>query len=112
MPRKTRLDAVISSTSIDLPDHRAAVIRVLNDLKIQPIGMEHWPVTGENPVDLCKQKVEDSEIFIGIYAHRYGWQPDGHGGKSITELEYDWAESVIRDGEPIPRLCFIMHDDH
>src|SRR5690606_5829954 len=51
-------------------------------------------------------------IYLGIYAHRYGWRPPGHDGLSITELEYDWAGEVQRDGKPIPRLCFIMDDDH
>ncbi len=110
-PHKNRIDAFISSTSIDLPEYRTEVIKVLTTLKIQPNGMEHWPVTGDYPVDLCKRMVDDSEIFIGIYAYRYGWQPDGYVGKSITELEYDWAGEVQRGGKPIPRLCFIMSDD-
>jgi len=54
--------------------------------------------------------VFDAEIYLGIYAHRYGWRPDGD--TSITEMEYDWAAEVRRDGKPIPRLCFIMADSH
>ncbi|PJF31663.1 MAG: hypothetical protein CUN52_02370 [Phototrophicales bacterium] len=104
---KIRTDVFISSTSIDLPDHREAVFKTLIGLGLFPIGMETWPKTGENPVDKCKRMIDESEIYIGIYAYRYGWQPDGYGGKSITELEYDWA------GEKgIPRLCFIMLDKH
>jgi formylglycine-generating enzyme required for sulfatase activity len=109
---KQRIDVFISSTSIDLPAHRAAVREAILSLGMFPSGMENWPATGENPVALCRQKVEDADIYVGIYAYRYGWRPDGGGGgKSITELEYDWAADVIRDGEPIPRLCFIMRDD-
>jgi tetratricopeptide (TPR) repeat protein len=107
---KSRIDVFISSTSYDLPDHRAAVIEVLNRYKLQPNGMEYWNVKGEDPVALCKRQVFDSEVFIGIYAYRYGWCPDG--GKSITEMEYDWAGAVIRDGKPIPRLCFIIDKTH
>lgn len=107
-----RIDVFISSTSIDLPDHRAAVRDAILSLGLFPSGMEHWPVGGENPVDLCRQKVESAEIYLGFYAHRYGWRPPGHDGKSITELEYDWAAEVLRDGKPIPRLCFIMDDEH
>lgn len=56
--------------------------------------------------------VADAEIYLGIYAHRYGWRPDGFDGRSITELEYDWAGETQRDGKPIPRLCFVMADSH
>jgi uncharacterized protein DUF4062 len=109
---KRRIDVFISSTSYDLPDHRAKVAEILNRLQLQPLGMEYWNVTGEDPVALCKKHVSEAEIFVGIYAYRYGWQPPNYGGKSITEMEYDWAGEVIRDGKPIPRLCFIMHEDH
>ncbi|MBC6936737.1 MAG: DUF4062 domain-containing protein [Chloroflexi bacterium] len=109
---KQRIDVFISSTSIDLPEHRAAVRDAIITLGMHPSGMEHWPVRGENPVDLCRSMVADAEIYLGIYAHRYGWRPDGFDGRSITELEYDWAGETQRDGTPIPRLCFIMADSH
>ncbi|MBL8131823.1 MAG: DUF4062 domain-containing protein, partial [Anaerolineae bacterium] len=109
---RERVDVFISSTSIDLPDHRRAVQDAILSLGFFPQGMEHWPVSGENPVDLCRKMVRDSEIFLGIYAHRYGWRPEGYDGISITELEYDWAADVTWRGKPIPRLCFIMKDDH
>ncbi len=109
---KERIDVFISSTSIDLPEHRAAVRDAIISLGLHPSGMETWPVSGDNPVDLCRKRVFDAEIYLGIYAHRYGWRPDGYDGKSITELEYEWAGEVQRDGKPIPRLCFIMADSH
>src|SRR5262245_61596051 len=107
---KQRIDVFISSTSIDLPEYRDAVRDAILTLGLFPSGMEHWPVKGENPVDLCRKMVNDAEIYLGIYAHRYGWRPVG--SKSITEMEYDWAAEVRRDGKPIPRLCFIMDDSH
>ncbi|MBZ0283667.1 MAG: SUMF1/EgtB/PvdO family nonheme iron enzyme [Anaerolineae bacterium] len=110
MATKQRIDVFISSTSIDLPDYRKAVQDAILSLGLHPSGMEHWPVAGENPVDLCRKMVFDAEIYLGIYAHRYGWRPDGD--TSITEMEYDWAADVRRDGKPIPRLCFIMADSH
>ncbi len=107
-----RIDVFISSTSIDLPEYRTAVRDAILNLGLFPSGMEHWPVKGENPVDLCRDMVEQAEVYLGIYAHRYGWRPDGYDGKSITELEYDWAAEVRRNDQPIPRLCFIMADSH
>lgn len=109
---KECLDVFISSTGYDLPEHRKAVIDALVSLNLQPQRMEYWSVTGENPVQLCKRQVSEADAFIGIYAHRYGWCPNDFGGKSITELEYDWAASVQHDGKPIPRFCFIMDISH
>jgi formylglycine-generating enzyme required for sulfatase activity len=104
--RKERIDVFISSTSEDLTEHRAAVRDAILNLKLFPSGMENWPVTGKPPVDLCRDMVRDAEIYVGIYAYRYGWQPEDDG-PSITEMEYDWAGE---DG--IPRLCFVMDDGH
>lgn len=114
------IDVFVGSTSSDLThesrekDYREAVRKAILDLGLFPSMMENWAATGKPSAELCKQKVAEAEIYIGIYAHRYGWQPDGYDGKSITELEFDWAGEVInpRDGKPIPRLCFIMSDDH
>jgi len=103
---KQHLDVFISSTSIDLPEHRKAVVDALLSIGLFPSGMEHWPVTSENPVNLCYQKMQDAELFVGIYAHRYGWRPNGDGTPSITEIEYDWAGQLN-----IPRFCFIMSED-
>lgn len=49
------MDVFISSTSIDLPEHRTAVRDAILSFGLFPSGMEHWPVSGENPVELCQQ---------------------------------------------------------
>lgn len=62
------------------------------------------------PPDIASvRKVRDCDIFIGIYAHRYG-TVDGTTGKSITELELDEAErshsgGVVRD------ILLYLHDE-
>ncbi|MBK8021456.1 MAG: SUMF1/EgtB/PvdO family nonheme iron enzyme [Chloroflexi bacterium] len=104
---KQRIDVFISSTSLDLPEYRRAVSEAILMLGLFPSGMEHWAVGDENAVQLCRRKIDDAEIYLGIYAYRYGWRPHGYGDKSITELEYDWATE-----RGIPRLRFIMADSH
>jgi formylglycine-generating enzyme required for sulfatase activity len=98
-------DIFISSTSIDLPEYRKVVYEAIVELGMFPSGMERWPVEGDDPVDKCREMVGNAEVFIGIYAWRYGWQPDGEDGASITEMEYDWAANI-------PRFCFIMDETH
>ncbi len=107
MTSRQRIDVFISSTSLDLPEYRRAVTEAILALGLFPSGMETWAVRDESAIALCRRKIDEAEIYLGIYAYRYGWTPDGFSGKSITELEYDWA------GERgIPRLRFIMADAH
>src|SRR5260221_11185439 len=105
---KNRIDVFISSTSYDLPEYRAAVVKLLNTLKLQPCGMEYWAVTGEDPVALCKRQVFGSEIYIGIYAHRYGWQPTSYGGPGIPEMGYEWGGGGMREWGAIPRPWLVL----
>ena len=70
MPTKERIDVFISSTSLDLPAYRQATVDAILELDFHPSGMEHWSVSGKDPVELCKEKVMQAEIYIGIFAHR------------------------------------------
>jgi CheY-like chemotaxis protein len=45
-------------------------------------------------------------VFVGIYAHRYGYVPLGWQ-LSITRMEFEHARKL---GKPI--LCFVVDDDH
>lgn len=96
----------VSSTSKDLADHRAAVRDAILKLGMHPIMMEHFPAMDANALDACQRKVLDCDLFVGIYAHRYGYIPADQG-KSITELEYDWA--VAAD---LPRRVFVVKPDY
>jgi hypothetical protein len=50
--------------------------------------------------------VDDADIYIGIFAHRYGYVPAG-SDVSVTEMEY--RRAVERK---LPCLIFFMHEDH
>lgn len=102
----TRKTAFISSTAIDLPEHREKVIQACIERGCFPDGMENWPAADADAMSLCLGKVDQADIFVGIYAHRYGWIPPGQT-KSITELEYNRA---VERG--IPRLMFLMGAKH
>jgi hypothetical protein len=53
-----------------------------------------------------QEMVDKADMYIGIYAWRYGHMPEGYD-ISITEMEFDRA---IERGIPI--LAFTMHHDH
>ncbi|MEZ4584791.1 MAG: tetratricopeptide repeat protein [Gemmatimonadales bacterium] len=101
-----RRSAMISSTALDLPLHRQAVIDACNRAKLSPIAMEHLPARDADAVRVSLEMVDEADVYVGIFAFRYGHVPAGHE-VSITELELDRA--VARR---IPILIFLAHDDH
>ena len=86
----------VSSTFIDLEPHRKAVCDALRQGGFLDIAMEHLGARDERPQEECLRLVtEESQYFIGIYAHRYGHIPDG-SEISITEAEYYAAKDLKR----------------
>jgi hypothetical protein len=98
--------AMISSTILDLPDHRKAVRDVCLQQSVFPLMMEHLPSSDAEAIQVSLGLVDQADLYVGIFAFRYGHVPQGHSN-SITEKEYNRA--VARG---MPRLIFIMHDDH
>jgi hypothetical protein len=98
--------AFISSTSIDLADYRQAAIEVCNELQITPIAMEFFGAAGVGANAGSKSKLEGADVYIGIFAHRYGYIEDG-SETSVTEIEFDYASD-----RGIERLCFVVDPKH
>lgn len=92
----------ISSTSADLQSYRLRAIKVCNILGLQPIAMEFFGTRNKKPVDLIQELVSESDIYLGIFAHRYGYIPEDET-RSMTHIEFDTATSL-----GIPRLCFLV----
>lgn len=114
-----RIDTFISSTSQDLKKYREQVSSVILKLGAYPIIMENFHATAKNALQLCYDNIQEAEIFIGIYAHRYGYAPSsnvsfktitggiyqGDGKISITHWEYLWAQE-----RGIPMLLYVIDD--
>jgi hypothetical protein len=97
MPKYIRV--FISSTSKDLKkDIRSLAIEVIDRSDYaKPVAMERWVEDNDYSEDICLRKLEDeSTHFLGIFAHRYGWRPNGPTDVSITEKEYDHAVKLGR----------------
>ncbi|HLA45338.1 MAG TPA: DUF4062 domain-containing protein, partial [Aggregatilineales bacterium] len=99
-----RVDVMISSTARDLPDYRQQAMDACVRQGMFPIMMEHLPAMDEDAISASMAMVDEAEIYLGIFARRYGYIPAGHE-ISITEIEYNRA--VERE---IPRLIFIIDD--
>lgn len=83
----------ISSTHQDLAAHRRAVLEELLRLRQTPLSMEYLGSEAEDATTVSVSLVQDCDVFVGIYAERYGHTPDPRG-KSITEQEYDTARKL------------------
>jgi WD40 repeat protein len=98
----------ISSTFEDLKEYRAAVFEALEKALFLVGRMEGYAASDERPLKVCLQDVESRDIYVGIFAWRYGYiPPKEHGnlaGLSITECEYRHALAKNK-----PTLCF-FHD--
>lgn len=106
LPRPGQKTAMISSTSLDLPEHRKQVVEACLRESVFPIGMEQLPVRDANAITVDREMVDQADIYIGIFGVRYGEVPPGHD-VSYTELEFNRA---VVSGIPI--LVFVMHEDH
>ncbi|HWN09407.1 MAG TPA: DUF4062 domain-containing protein [Pyrinomonadaceae bacterium] len=117
MPTPPIKTAMISSTAVDLPEHRKQVVEACLRAGVFPIGMEHLPARDASGVHVSLEMVDRADIYIGVYAWRYGWVPDVTGVPnpdriSITEMEFNRALERKQSGQLKDILIFVMHDDH
>ena len=99
----------LSSTYEDLKEYRRVVFDALRKSGYQVIAMEDYVATDQRPVDKCLKDVEQADIYVGLFAFRYGYIPppqhNNPKGLSITELEFRRAEALGK-----PCLIFVVND--
>jgi Domain of unknown function (DUF4062) len=96
----------LSSTYRDLIEHRRYAADAIERLGQQTSRMEVFGARPEEPLEACIQEIDQSDLFVGIYAHRYGYIPEG-SDVSITESEFQYAKRKEK-----ALLCFIVDEDH
>jgi hypothetical protein len=86
---KKSLQVFISST-MDLKKERKAIAEVLYQVRAVPIKMELFTARSETPEQVCLQEVSKADIYIGIFAERYGFVPTAQNptGKRYTNLYF------------------------
>ena len=94
----------ISSTYRDLAEHREAVYDALRQMRHDVVSMEDYTATSKPPLEKCLEDVAACDIYVGIFAWRYGYRPPGRE-ESITELEYRQAEQ-----SDVDRLVFLLEE--
>ena len=95
----------VSATFRDLQECRAAVQLALRRLRVEDMAMESYVAEDRRPLDRCLADVAECDIYLGIFAWRYGFIPPGFD-KSITELEY---REALTSGKQC--LIFLLSED-
>jgi len=103
---------MVSSTFVDLSEHRSALIKAIKGQGLTDVAMENDSAkAGVDIIDSSLQMVRDSAAYVAIISHKYGQIPKcpkrNPTNLSITELEFDEAQRLNR-----PTLLFIMSDKH
>ncbi len=109
---KPSCQVMVSSTMNDLPDHRERAKDAIIRAGCMPVMMEHSTAEPQtDAIDFSLRKVEQAEIYVGVFALRYGYIPEDQqrnpDNLSITELEYRHAKRL---GKKV--LIFIASDSH
>ena len=105
MTDKPLCRAFVSSTYIDLKEHRARVIDALRKSGIHIDPMEDWTAEDREPKQFSQQRVNGCRLCILLVAFRRGYVPEGEV-LSITQMEYEYA---VRSGLAV--LPFLLGDD-
>ncbi|MCX7109402.1 MAG: DUF4062 domain-containing protein, partial [Proteobacteria bacterium] len=89
----TKKKVYLSSTFIDLIEHRKAVKEALERARVVIECMEKYAASDERPKDKCLKDVAECDYYVLILAWRYGFQPpaDNPDQHSITQMEYEEA---------------------
>jgi hypothetical protein len=95
----------LSSTFVDLQECRQRVYRALARLRHTVRAMEDYVARDDRPIDACLKDVAECDLYVGLFAHRYGYVVDdparNPGRLSITELE-------LRKAQELGKKCLVF----
>ncbi len=97
-----RLRVFVSSTLVELAEERAAARGAIEGLRLTPVLFE----LGARPHaarDLYRAYLEQSDVFVAIYGHRYGWVAPG---EKVSGLEDEYHLAADH-----PKLIYIKRQD-
>ncbi len=105
------LSVFISCTRRDLEAYIAAAKEAVERYGARAVVMERKTASFADALTVSLKWVDEAEIYLGIFANRYGYCPDdpdcGGETRSITELEYRRAVELGK-----PRLIFILDEKY
>ena len=87
---KMTYKAFVSSTFIDLEQHRNHIIKTLRKSGFYVDPMEDWTASKDAPKQFSQDRIDGCDLFVLIVGFRRGTIPEGEI-ESITQLEYKAA---------------------
>jgi len=98
----------VSSTFRDLKECREKLRLLLRRMGHEDVAMEYYVAGEQRPVGKCLADVEACDLYVGLFAWRYGHVPaeNNPGRLSVTEMEYRRARE---SGKTC--LVFLLDED-
>jgi len=96
----------LSSTYLDLIEHRKAVVQALRTMDEEVGHMEVFGARDDEATTVSLEELDKCDVLVGVYAYRHGTIPKG-AKTSVTEQEYIHAMS-----KKIPVLVFVVDESH
>ncbi len=84
----------------------AAVERAVSMAGHAIVDMVDFAAQDQEPAQVCEERVQASDLYVGIFGSRYGSPVRDRPEVSYTELEFDTATAA-----GIPRLVFLLDDE-
>jgi hypothetical protein len=103
---KKRLQVFVSSTFLDLKDERQAAVKAILEAGHIPAGMELFTSGDESQLEVIKQWIEASDVYLLILGGRYG-SLDDKSKKSYTHIEYEYAKELKK-----PSFACVMKEEY
>lgn len=90
---KRKLQVFVSSTYEDLKEERQAAVSAILTAGHIPAGMELFTSGDQSQMDVIREWIDESDVYMLILGGRYG-SIEPESGLSYTELEYDYARAT------------------
>jgi Domain of unknown function (DUF4062) len=103
---KKRLQVFVSSTFLDLKDERQAAVKAILEAGHIPAGMELFTSGDESQLEVIKQWIDASDVYLLILGGRYG-SVEENSQKSYTHIEYEYAMSLKK-----PLFACVMKEEY
>ncbi len=120
--RQVSVRVFLSSTSSDLESYRMEVRDAVLRMGHHPVCMDDFVADSRSPLTKCVEAVRGCDVYVGIFAWRYGFVPEGQQ-LSMTEMEYlaaneaglpvlaflrdgtdDWPKEYVDEGTAAERI--------
>jgi hypothetical protein len=88
-----KLQVFVSSTYKDLREERQAAVEAILTAGHIPAGMELFAAGNQSQLEVIKQWIKESDVFLLILGGRYG-TIEAQSGKSYIQLEYEHAQTL------------------